>query len=340
MSKLTANNLRKLSALSAQQLPNGARLIARITLFAIFTASLVLWFTPWIQTAPGAGYVSALNPDDRIQSISALVSGQIGNWHVQEGQAVTIGDPIVTIVDIDNEILDKMNAEKAAVTNEYEANLLATETAKIDLERRKSLFEQGLASKRDIEKANINFEKLKAKQAETLAKIKQVDVRLSRLSSQTKYAPKNGTITRLKAGGKATYVKFGEELATFIPDDIQRAVVIQISGMDAPLVRPQQKVRLQFEGWPVLQLSGWPSTAVGTFGGLVKFIEPVTNINGSFNVWITQDTKDAEWPQDGFVSLGSKVKGWILLNEVSLGYEIWRQLNSFPPEYPAETTKP
>ena len=30
--------------------------------------------------------------------------------------------------------------------------------------------------------------------------------------------------------------------------------------------------------------------------------------------------------------LGGKVRGWVLLNEVRLGYEIWRQLNYFPPE--------
>ena len=40
---------------------------------------------------------------------------------------------------------------------------------------------------------------------------------------------------------------------------------------------------------------------------------------------------DAEpWPDDPLV-----VQAWVLLETVPVGYEIWRQLNNFPPELTA-----
>lgn len=333
MSKLSAKNRRAFSTLERQKLPKTAPLIAKLTIAFIVIVILILWFTPWVQTASGSGKVSALNPEDRIQTISALVSGQIGQWHVQEGQQVKKGDPIITIVDTDRNLLEKLSAEKAAVVYEHQSNVIATETARIDFDRHKKLFEQGLVSRRDLEQSSIKYEEHKAKQGKTSAKVNQVDVRLARLSSQTKLAPNDGIISRLSSGGSATYIKAGEALATFIPQNIELAVLMSVSGLDMPLLRPGQKARLQFEGWPVLQFSGWPSSAIGTFGAIVHFIEPVAKPNGRFTVWLTEDPNSDPWPSGGFVSLGSNAKGWVLLNEVSLGFEVWRQLNNFPPEF-------
>ncbi len=102
-------------------------------------------------------------------------------------------------------------------------------------------------------------------------------------------------------------------------------------GLDAPLVKPGAKARLQFDGWPVFQFSGWPGSAIGTFGGEVVYVEPVANATGDFNVWIRPDESDIPWPAESSARLGSRVKAWVLLEEVRLGYEMWRQLNNFPP---------
>ena len=111
-------------------------------------------------------------------------------------------------------------------------------------------------------------------------------------------------------------------------------VKVVVGGLDAPLVHPGRKVRLQFEGWPVFQFSGWPGTSVGTFGGEVFAVEPVADQLGQFGVWIKQDENDKPWPPEATVRLDSRVKAWILLEEVRLGYELWRQLNNFPPQNP------
>ena len=54
-----------------------------------------------------------------------------------------------------------------------------------------------------------------------------------------------------------------------MPDSAERAVECYIDGRDVALIREGAKVRLQFEGWPVVQFSGWPSLAIGMFSGKV-----------------------------------------------------------------------
>ena len=154
---------------------------------------------------------------------------------------------------------------------------------------------------------------------------------LSRQSTQTKLAPVDGTVVRLLSGGVSTFVKSGDILGQFIPANAKRSVRVTVRGLDAPLVKPGAKARLQFEGWPVFQFSGWPGSAIGTFGGEVVYVEPVANAMGDFNVWIRPDESDIPWPAESSARLGSRVIAWVLLEEVRLGYEMWRQLNNFPP---------
>ena len=100
-------------------------------------------------------------------------------------------------------------------------------------------------------------------------------------------------------------------------------------------------VRLQFEGWPALQLVGWPSIAVGTFGGEVMLIDPTDNGQGKFRILVgpkpdvvTRDGKAVEirdWPENQWLRQGIRANGWVLLQEVPLWFEIWRQVNGFPP---------
>jgi membrane fusion protein, adhesin transport system len=90
-----------------------------------------------------------------------------------------------------------------------------------------------------------------------------------------------------------------------------------------------RKVRLQFDGWPALQFAGWPSVSVGTFGGTVAVIDRVPGSTGDFRVLVTPDTTEEAWPRQ--LRLGSGVLGWAMLDEVRVGFEIWRRINGFPP---------
>jgi len=108
-------------------------------------------------------------------------------------------------------------------------------------------------------------------------------------------------------------------------------VELQIDGNDLPLVRKGDKARLQFEGWPAAQFVGWPSVAVGTFGGKVYLVDPTANDKGQFRVLVEPDPDDRPWPDGQYLRQGVRAQGWILLNTVTVGWEVWRQLNGFPP---------
>lgn len=331
MNKIESRYLSHIETLDALKVPRADRVITFLLLLLLVIAVAVLRFTPWVQTAYGDGVVSTVNPGQRTQAISALVPGQIETWHVREGDRVRAGDPIVTLRDTDQDLIDRLQAQISAIELQERANETALRTAENDLVRRQSLFEQGLASQRDVEQVQIRIEDLKATAAATTAQLNQVRVSLARQSIQTKVAPSDGTILRLMSAGESTYVNAGEVLASFIPDGVERSVAIIVSGLDAPLVYPGRNVRLQFDGWPMFQFSGWPAAALGTFPGIVEFVEPIADAAGQFRVWVREDLSEGGWPEERYVRLGSRVRGWVLLEEVRLGYELWRQLNGFPP---------
>ena len=174
-----------------------------------------------------------------------------------------------------------------------------------------------------------------AEVAASTAELARIDVRLARQSTQRITAPRDGTILRLMAGTGAEMLKAGDPLLVFVPDTDARAVELWVDGNDVPLLRDGRHVRLQFEGWPALQFSGWPSVAVGTFGGRVAVIDAVDDGRGKFRVLVVPDGHEP-WPAGRFLRQGVRAHGWILLNRVSLAFELWRQFNGFPPAIPAE----
>ena len=84
----------------------------------------------------------------------------------------------------------------------------------------------------------------------------------------------------------------------------------------------------------MVQFSGWPSVAVGTFGGIVMAVDPSAQTNGRFRVLVKEDPSDLNpWPSNDYVRFGSKVRGWIQMETVIVGYELWRLFNNFPPDF-------
>src|SRR5690606_25248578 len=111
----------------------------------------------------------------------------------------------------------------------------------------------------------------------------------------------------------SVFVKDSELLAVFVPDTSEPAAEVYISGNDLPLVYPGRRVRLQFEGWPAFQFSGWPNIGVGTFGGEVVIVDPSVSINGKFRV-IVRPEPGEQWPDNTFLRQGSRAHAWILLD--------------------------
>ncbi len=176
-----------------------------------------------------------------------------------------------------------------------------------------------LATLADVDEGRGEVSKLRNKLA-------SLDVRSSYYRID---APQDGYLVKAMKQGVGEVVKAGEPVATVQPVAKRRAVELFVRPMDVPLLRRGSKVRLIFDGWPALQFSGWPSVSVGTFGGQVAVIDQVASADGSFRVLVSPDSTDEAWPEQ--LRLGSGVNGWAALQTVRVWFEIWRQLNGFPP---------
>jgi membrane fusion protein, adhesin transport system len=82
---------------------------------------LVLWLTPWQQTAPGSGRVIAYAPEERRQNVEAPIEGRVAKWHVREGAQVEKGDPLVDLIDNDPQLVQRLEVEKSSVLARFEA---------------------------------------------------------------------------------------------------------------------------------------------------------------------------------------------------------------------------
>ena len=158
-----------------------------------------------------------------------------------------------------------------------------------------------------------------------------------RATQQVVRSPAAGRVVRLLQVGAGATVKAGDVLAVLSPDTKDRAVELMVTDNDVALLREGLPVRIQLAGWPALQFSGWPSAAVGTFAGRVAVIDALDDGTANYRVVVKPDVdaiaakKEDPWPRADLLRPGAEATGWILLGEVSLGYELWRQFNAFPP---------
>ncbi|MCX6139550.1 MAG: HlyD family efflux transporter periplasmic adaptor subunit [Candidatus Kapabacteria bacterium] len=240
-------------------------------------------------------------------------------------------------------------------------------TARVRYQRAETLFKQDLISRVELETAQLNLQKASADSASSVAamnasqqdinafvseeervinqafvSMQEVDVRLGnaqgRVGAGVILSPVSGTVVRIAKAGAGQSVKEGEELALVVPKTTDQAVEIYLKSMDAALIQPGRYVSLQFSGFPAFQFSGWRNINVGIFHGRVKVIDAVDDGTGRFRVLIvpTEDQGYMTWPDARYLRQGTDVSGWVLLDEVPLGYELWRQMMGFPPQFPVE----
>jgi multidrug efflux pump subunit AcrA (membrane-fusion protein) len=206
----------RFTALESVKVPRVMRAVFYMLLVAFLSALVFLIYAPWVQTATGRGAVNTLNPNERKQDINALVPGRIEEWYVRDGSAVKKGDPIVRIADIDPQLVERLQAERAQVELQLQAAQSALATARLDEARARELFQAGLAARRDYEQAQIRIAERQGQVAAAMAALNRADVGLARQSEQIVRAPRDGFIQSLNAGDAATYVSAGDVLATFV----------------------------------------------------------------------------------------------------------------------------
>ncbi len=144
-------------------------------------------------------------------------------------------------------------------------------------------------------------------------------------------APQDGYVTKALTTGIGETVKEGQPLFTFIPADYELAVEMYVRPLDLPLIQEGAKVQFQFDGWPALVFSGWPGLSFGTYSGQIVAYDKVSSSNNQFRVLVAPHPNARPWPE--LLRLGSGASGIALLNEVPVWYELWRNLNGFPPDF-------
>ncbi|WP_431159217.1 HlyD family secretion protein [Winogradskyella poriferorum] len=217
-----------------------------------------------------------------------------------------------------------------------------------------------LASRNDVINAQVEISRIKAEYADKISKAESdkfsaqssqfdSEAQVQKLENEvTNYslrnqlmfitAPYDGYIQTALRGGVGQTFKEGEELVGIIPANVDLAVETFVEPIDLPLIHKGEKVRIQFDGWPAIIFSGWPNVSYGTYGGEVVAVERFTSPNGKFRILLKPDPDDHPWPQD--VRAGSGAFTMALLDDVPIWFELWRQLNGFPPNYyqPMEVT--
>ncbi len=144
-------------------------------------------------------------------------------------------------------------------------------------------------------------------------------------------APQSGQVVKAQKAGIGEFVKDGDMIAEIVPDRFAYAVEIFVQPLDLPLIAPGQKVRFLFDGFPAIVFSGWPQASSGTFGGEIVAVESNVSTNGKFRVLVKEDPNDKPWPKE--LKIGTGAQGIALLKDVPVWYELWRNINGFPPDY-------
>ncbi len=272
------------------------------------------------------------------------------------------------IVQAENKVRQAEQKLKVAKQIVEQANI-DVQIARTQYWRAVELEKQGLVARKDLETATLKLQKsiadsakaaadlqveiqavrnanaeLAAKQRKAEAIIAKADLELGNVSTRRNLgiviSPIDGQITRIAQAGPGQTVKKGETLCIVTPDASEDiAAEIFVGSLDAAIIDTGRPVRLQFAGFPAIQVwgGGWPNLSVGTFGGKVAVVDAVDDGSGKYRVLVVPDPNDKPWPNRSYLRQGTEVTGWILLNEVSLAYEAWRQLCGFPPIIPVRT---
>ena len=144
-------------------------------------------------------------------------------------------------------------------------------------------------------------------------------------------ATQDGQITQLTKAGIGEIVKDAETIGIIVPKKIDYIAEIYVKPVDLPLIRENQKVMLTFDGFPAIVFSGWPNSSYGTFSGKIIAIENSISENGLFKAIVAEDKTKKRWPPN--MKIGTGASGIAILNDVPIWYEIWRNINGFPPDY-------
>lgn len=207
---------------------------------------------------------------------------------------------------------------------------------------RQEIVNTGIEQNATIQDYTEKLSKIEGERFQNMGQIEGSDGEIAKLQNQVAnyrarqglyfiIASQDGQVVQINKAGIGEIIKDGESIATIVPDKVDYAVEIYIKPVDLPLVKEGQRVMCIFDGFPAIVFSGWPNSSYGTFAGKVIAVENNISANGLFKALVIQDKNEKQWPPK--IKIGTGVQGIAILNDVPVWYELWRNINGFPPDY-------
>ena len=271
-----------------------------------------------------------------IQSDSANVRNAENDFMIAERQLVRAENlyqqGLKSLTDLEKSKV-KVQQTKANMI-EAENKLLTTRNklinAEVDLESIESLYRDKLSKAESIKFTALS------NMYDAEGEVTQMQTQYMNYSMRSGLyyitAPQNGYITQAIKTGIGETIKEGDKILSIMPADNQLAVSMYVEPMDLPLMKVGEDVRIVFDGWPAIVFTGWPGASYGTFGGRVVAIDNFISDNGKYRVLISEhESEDHHWPD--LIKIGAGAKAFALLEDVPIWYEMWRNINGFPPNF-------
>jgi multidrug efflux pump subunit AcrA (membrane-fusion protein) len=233
-------------------------------------------------------------------------------------------------------ILQEVQASLVSMENRLLASRNGYLNAKIELSGVENDFRESLGKARSERNSALSIyydtEATVSKMQNDLANIEM------RINNYFIKAAQAGYVTQAISVGLGENITAGSKIVSIMPATYDLATELYVDPVDFPLLKIGTKVRLIFDGWPAIVFSGWPQVSNGTFGGKVLAIDNFISTNGTYRIIVVPDADELPWPND--LRWGSGSDGILLFKDVPLWYELWRQLNGFPPDYYYNLTAP
>lgn len=159
-------------------------------------------------------------------------------------------------------------------------------------------------SKTDLRRSNSGARRLFGMKASEALIVAAVFVAGS-LATVLYYARTNSVAYVRGMGKVVDFVpQEGHKTSSINPDSSQRAVELWIDRSDAKHVQRGDRVRLHFEGWPVVGIAG-------LFQGRVITIDRTSSeVAGKLRILVKENDNDS-WPDERYLRPGVRADGWV-----------------------------
>ncbi|MBK7525604.1 MAG: biotin/lipoyl-binding protein [Saprospiraceae bacterium] len=223
----------------------------------------------------------------------------------------------------------EVQAKLISQENKYLVTRNELINSRIELQRIEAEYKDKLAKSR-----SDRFTALSGK-FDTEATVSKMENQFANYKKRISYyfitAPQNGYVTKALQVGLGEIVKEGTQIVSIMPEKFDGAIQMYVKPIDLPLLQKGQKVMIQFDGWPAIVFSGWPGISYGTFMGEILAIDNFISDNQMYRVLVIPKKGENPWPEQ--LRVGTGVRTISFLKNVRVWYEIWRQINGFPPDY-------